>query len=307
MIKRRGGQCEANQIELASTPSWATTNRAGTRSINGRIENQQLLAKEDRFFQTKPFIWKKLKELTPGWVDIAKLRHSNFGRAGPNLTTETLAFPKTSRNGFSAACWSSAFEMPKGVLHKIERYSDAIWMFDSNAMKSTSRFPSDKDSETDSHPRTYLSNDVPPDLPFHGSWHERSLALVAHIYSRYLPFLSHLEDSDDKSQVEKACGQTSHPDVCVSCVNSDPNRSTNEILFCMMREATHRHEVVDPQVRNTSEPNLKQALQTCNVSIFLASNDLTDSFMRIEGEDSQKTDTDLESANEDALQHHKAF
>lgn len=70
MIKRRGGQCEANQIELASTPSWATTNRAGTRSINGRIENQQLLAKEDRFFQTKPFIWKKLKELTPGWVDI---------------------------------------------------------------------------------------------------------------------------------------------------------------------------------------------------------------------------------------------
>ena len=113
--------------------------------------------------------------------------------------------------------------------------------------------------------------------------------------------------ADDKSQVEKACGQTSHPDVCVSCVNSDPNRSTNEILFCMMREATHRHEVVDPQVRNTSEPNLKQALQTYNVSIFLASNDLTDSFMRIEGEDSQKTDTDLESANEDALQHHKAF
>ena len=102
--------------------------------------------------------------------------------------------------------------------------------------------------------------------------------------------------ADDKSQVEKACGQTSHPDVCVSCVNSDPNRSTSEILFCMMCAATHRHEVVDSQVRNTSEPNLKQALQTCNVSIFLASNDLTDSFMRIEGEDYQKTETDLESA-----------
>ncbi|RVW69710.1 AP-2 complex subunit mu [Vitis vinifera] len=72
--------------------------------------------------------------------------------------------------------------------------------------------------------------------------------------------------ADDKSQVEKACGQTSHPDVCVSCVNSDPNRSTSEILFCMMSEATHGHEVVDPQ-----------------------------------------TETDLESANEDALQHHKAF
>ncbi|KAL6310563.1 hypothetical protein AAG906_015301 [Vitis piasezkii] len=50
-----------------------------------------------------------------------------------------------------------------------------------------------------------------------------------------------------------------------------------------------------------------QALQTCNVSIFSASNDLTDSFMRMEGEDYQKTETDLESANEDALQHHKAF
>ena len=74
-----------------------------------------------------------------------------------------------------------------------------------------------------------------------------------------------------------------------------------------MSEATHGHEVVDPQVRNTSEPNLKQALQTCNVSTFLASNDLTDSFMRMEGEDYQKTETDLESANEDALQHHKAF
>jgi hypothetical protein len=75
MIKRRGGQCEANQIELASTPSWATTKRAGTRSINGRIENQQLLAKEeDRLFQTKPFIWKKLKKLTHGWVDIGTSR-----------------------------------------------------------------------------------------------------------------------------------------------------------------------------------------------------------------------------------------
>ncbi|WKA02832.1 hypothetical protein VitviT2T_020985 [Vitis vinifera] len=113
--------------------------------------------------------------------------------------------------------------------------------------------------------------------------------------------------ADDKSQVEKDCGQTPHPDVCVSCVNSDPNRSTSEILFCMMSEATHGHEVADPQVRNTREPNLKQALQTCNVSIFSASNDLTDSFMRMEGEDYQKTETDLESANEDALQRHKAF
>ena len=113
--------------------------------------------------------------------------------------------------------------------------------------------------------------------------------------------------ADNKSQVEKACGQTPHPDVCVSCVNSDPNRSTSEILFCMMSEATHGHEVVDPQVRNTSEPNLKQALQTCNVSIFSSSIDLTDSFTRMEGEDYQKTETDLESSNEDALQHHKAF
>lgn len=47
MIKRQGGQCEAKKIELASTPSWATTKRTGTRSINGRIENQQLLAKEE--------------------------------------------------------------------------------------------------------------------------------------------------------------------------------------------------------------------------------------------------------------------
>jgi hypothetical protein len=54
MIKRRGGQCEANQIELASTPSWATTNRAGTSSINGRSLRKQLLAKDDRFFKTKP-------------------------------------------------------------------------------------------------------------------------------------------------------------------------------------------------------------------------------------------------------------
>ncbi|KAL6342084.1 hypothetical protein AAG906_038563 [Vitis piasezkii] len=120
--------------------------------------------------------------------------------------------------------------------------------------------------------------------------------------------------ADDKSEVEKACGQTPHPDVCVSCVNSDPSRNTTEIpeltfeiLFCMMSEATHGHEVADLQAQNTSEPNLKQALQTCNVSLFSASNDLTDSFMRLEGKDYQKAEADLESANRAVVQCYKAF
>ena len=56
MIKRQGGQCEANLIELASTPSWATTKRAGTRSFNGRIGlktcSYSLRKKTDSFKQS---------------------------------------------------------------------------------------------------------------------------------------------------------------------------------------------------------------------------------------------------------------